>query len=157
MSDEPIAEIHSWRLDLVRLRGWWKGAEHLKAKLELFALLAKSQWMTPSIEICIYTDSDTWERCYNSWLSEEGLENILLPDSFKIRVLASDPRITDIDSLGLTPREVRQHELEEWLEHVDSVMTKEWQRDDRLVAAFPPESLMQHQQTQYDSVLAIRK
>lgn len=88
-------QIIGWRLDLVRLRSFWRGAEYLKAKLELFTLLAKSKYVTPAVEVCIVTDSDTWERCYKPWLQEEpsglcdggGIYGATLPERFAIRIL----------------------------------------------------------------------
>lgn len=117
MSGQGNRPIMGWRMNLVRLRSFWKGAEHLKAKLELFTLLAKSQLVLPAVEVCIVTDSDTWERCYKPWLQEEpsgssddgGSHGATLPERFEIRILDIDQSLFSVgpESLLVSERKAQ--------------------------------------------------
>lgn len=155
MSENSSVKITGWRLDLVRLRPWWKGAEHLKAKLELFTLLAKSQMTTLSVEVCIVTDTDTFERCYQRWLQEEGLDSESLPERFNLIIIDLDRRLLDFQAQDLSPVEIKKDNLTKWLIQAEEIIGQQWDADDRLFPDFPPDFLIQHQQTESDSILAI--
>ncbi|PHS64301.1 MAG: hypothetical protein COB09_07945 [Thalassobium sp.] len=169
MSKTVNNPVIGWRLDLVRLRSFWQGAEHLKAKLELFTLLAKSQLVLPTVEVCIVTDSDTWERCYKQWLQEEGLlqgeqsdlndgeaiNRATLPERFEIRLLDIDQSLHsfELESLSVSQKKARYREA--WLKSAAKFIAQQCDADDRLAFEFPPNYLFMHQQSQYDSVLAL--
>uniref|UniRef100_UPI004047F9A2 hypothetical protein n=1 Tax=Roseivirga sp. TaxID=1964215 RepID=UPI004047F9A2 len=162
-------QIIGWRLDLVRLRSFWKGAEHLKAKLELFTLLAKSQFVLPAVEVCIVTDSDTWERCYKPWLQEEGLlqeepsglsddggiHGDTLPERFEIRILDIDQSLFSVGPESLLVSERKAQYRNAWLRSAEAFIVQQCDADDRLAPDFPPDYLFIHQQTQSDSIAAI--
>lgn len=156
-SDEPTesARMIGWRLDLVRHRSWWKGSGHLKAKLELFTLLARCQCLTPALEVIVYTDIETWRRSYQRWLADEGFSEISLPERFQICIVESQPSYdSQCDSL-LSPQELSQLWLASWLEKVDGVIEKQWVVDKRLFSEKPPEYLDQYQQSMHDSILGV--
>ncbi|MCT7358631.1 hypothetical protein [Thalassolituus pacificus] len=169
MSKTVNNPVIGWRLDLVRLRSFWQGAEHLKAKLELFTLLAKSQHLTPAVDVCIVTDSDTWERCYKLWLQEEGLlqeepsglndgeatSRDALPERFEIRILDIDQSLHSFESESLSVSQKKARYRDTWLKSAEKFIAQQCDADDRLAFEFPPDYLFMHQQTESDSIAAI--
>lgn len=157
MDENRPQKIIGWRLDLVRHRRWWKGAEHLKAKLELYALLAKSQWASPPVHVILYMDIETWQRSYQRWLEKEGL-SCEFPERFQVMIVDgnSEPVRFDRELVrSLSSEELRQQFMTDWLARVDKVIEESWEADKRLYPEFPPEHLSLHQQSQSDSILAI--
>lgn len=169
MSGQGSSHIIGWRLDLVRLRSFWQGAEHLKAKLELFTLLAKSQHLTPAVDVCIVTDSDTWQRCYKQWLQEEGLlqdnksdlndgeaiNRATLPERFKFCILDIDQSLHSFESESLSVSQKKTRYRDAWLKSAEEFIAQQCDADDRLAPEFPPDYLFMHQQTESDSIAAI--
>jgi hypothetical protein len=134
-------KIVGWRLDLVRNSAEWKGSQVLVAKAEFFELIAKTELSKIPVSVYLYMDGHTSFKYYENWLEESGLALNELVTCLRIEIDLSE--ISD-----------KKEYLERWFKCC-SKFIGEQTKCLNSAQGETPTWLMQHQHSQYDSILPI--